>query len=168
MSYFIDYFDNDTLNKAYEALARVTPLSFDCGTLCAGKCCSGGEKDGMLLYPGEKAFFEHKPGFTVYYDDKYSAYAVSCGGVCDRCERPLACRIFPYMFYAVERDGKRSVTVAPDMRAVGVCPIPDLPGGADRQFLRQMRIIAERIEADDELFAFSLRLTDLLTDLGGF
>ncbi len=65
MGYFYNRFDNDSLNKAYELLENCTPLKFDCGALCGGKCCKGGDNDGMILFPGEEKYYAGKSGFTV-------------------------------------------------------------------------------------------------------
>ena len=68
MSIFYNKFENEELNKSYELLEKVTPLEFDCGKLCSNKCCKGSDRDGMLLFPSEKAFFENNTNFKVYYD----------------------------------------------------------------------------------------------------
>ena len=42
------------IKKAYEMLERVTPLTYDCGKLCSGKCCKGDGNIGMWLFPYEE------------------------------------------------------------------------------------------------------------------
>ena len=43
------------LQKALDELENITPLKpFKCGKLCAARCCSGDENDGMGLFPGEE------------------------------------------------------------------------------------------------------------------
>lgn len=44
------------LQKALDELENITPLKpFNCGKLCSACCCSGGDNDGMGLFPGEKS-----------------------------------------------------------------------------------------------------------------
>lgn len=164
MSYFYGVFENENLNKAYELLETVTPLPFDCGKLCGGKCCQGGEGDGMLLFPGEERLFENEPGFKVYRDEKYGMPAVVCAGECSREKRPLSCRLFPYMLYASEKDGMPRLTVAPDIRALEFCRILSSRIEPDRDFMRRLRIIASLFRDDDTLYAYLKNLTDALTD----
>ena len=48
----------DTVRAARNLLETLTPLKTDCGRLCQGACCQGDEQTGMLLFPGEEAFYE--------------------------------------------------------------------------------------------------------------
>jgi hypothetical protein len=52
----------DTLKKARELLADVTPLKTDCGKVCGAKCCRSleDEETGMLLFPGEEEAYLEK------------------------------------------------------------------------------------------------------------
>lgn len=105
-------------------LESVTPLHFDCGTLCRAQCCQpleGDEISGMLLFPGEENFYStsadwyrlvpsHLPGITLFV----------CTGTCPREERPLACRIFP-LLPIIRKDGSSGFRM--DMRGHGLCPL---------------------------------------------
>ena len=55
---------NDTLKKAREILAEVTPLKGDCGRVCGARCCRPleTEETGMLLFPGEEEAYAGKHG----------------------------------------------------------------------------------------------------------
>ena len=163
MGCFYQKFGSDPLNKLYELLEDVTPLSADCGALCGGACCKGGGGDGMLLFPGEKEYFDGKDGFTLIRDERYGCDAVVCAGSCERPERPLACRIYPYSFY-VSQSG--AVTVAKDLRALGRCPLTEKEYQLNKQFLRRMRMCARIIENDRKLYEFVGRFSALLTDFG--
>ena len=48
-------------------LAEVTPLQTDCGRFCGAACCRSlpGEETGMLLFPGEEAFYAGRPDFRL-------------------------------------------------------------------------------------------------------
>lgn len=163
MGFFYQKFESDPLNKLYELLEDVTPLSSDCGALCGGACCKGGGGDGMLLFPGEKEYFAGKDGFSLIRDERYGCDAVVCSGSCNRSERPLSCRIYPYFFY-VSQSG--AVTVEKDLRALGLCPLTEQKYQINKQFLRRMRMCAKLIENDRVLYGFVRRISVLLTDFG--
>lgn len=150
------------IKKAYEMLERITPLKKDCGKICDGKCCRGESSDGMLLFPGEEKLFMHSDGFNVYFDDRYGYYCVTCKGKCDRKNRPLACRIFPYFIYV--KDEQSAPTVAPDIRAVEFCPLLKNGHKIDKKFLRTLRICAAALSSDDTVKKFLVDLTAVLTD----
>ncbi|MBQ6066143.1 MAG: hypothetical protein IJK89_04910 [Clostridia bacterium] len=163
MGYFYHKFESDPLDKLYELLEDVTPLPSDCGALCGGACCKGGGGDGMLLFPGERAFFDGRDDFMLLSDERYDCDAVVCSGSCDRSKRPLSCRIYPYFFY-VSQSG--SVTVENDLRAIGRCPLTEQEYQVNKQFLRRMRMCAKIVENDRELYGFVGRISALLTDFG--
>ena len=105
---------------ARDMLDAVTPLRADCGRYCGGACCQSDEdgQGGMLLFPGEEALYQELPeGFSLARDDTVlpGAYLLTCGGVCDRRQRPLACRLFPLL---PDRAGCRM-----DRRGWAVCPL---------------------------------------------
>lgn len=114
----------ETLARAREKLAEVTPLSRDCGALCGARCCAPDEdgRGGMLLFPGEEAFYTSLPrGFAL--EPTAEGPLLTCGGSCHRGERPLACRVFPLMF--VFERGRAGVRLDP--RAWPLCPL--MPSG---------------------------------------
>lgn len=168
MGYFYNRFGNDSLNKAYELLENCTPLKFDCGALCGGKCCKGGDNDGMILFPGEEKYYAGKSGFTVKKDLATGCLSVVCSGECSRTERPLSCRIFPFFFYAAEKDGKIRIRPGEDIRARGVCPLVGSEDGYNREFERKMRIAASFLEQDAEMCRFLNGITKKITDFGAF
>lgn len=154
--------DLSFIKKAYEFMNAVTPARYDCGRICNSKCCKGSDGDGMLLFPGEKELFENSRDFTVYYDDNYESYCVRCNGSCNRNERPLSCRIFPYFIYLNSIDDKP--TVAPDIRASDFCPLLTEGEPIDKKFLRSLRITAAYLCQNKECEDFLCRITRLMTD----
>ena len=110
---------NETLKKARELLAEVTPLKTDCGKVCGARCCRPleAEETGMLLFPGEEEEYLEKEGWTVL--ETGAGMMAVCPGACDRDERPLACRIFP-LLQVLRGD---TVKVAADQRAKAFCPL---------------------------------------------
>ena len=166
MSIFYNKFENEELNKAYELLENVTPLTFDCGRLCDCKCCKGSEKDGMLLFPSEKEFFINNPNFKVYSDEKSGCDAVVCLAPCKRDERPLSCRLFPLFPYVEEKNGEKVLNIALDVRALGVCPAADEKEQLDRKFLRNVRLSSAVLLRNSEIADFLLKRSTEMLDLG--
>ena len=112
--------------KARELLIDLTPLKTDCGRLCEGACCQGDENTGMLLFPGEEAFYESctfariiPAGFDL---GGAPAQLFVCNGTCERDNRPLACRLFP-LFLKFKEEGVTKLRM--DVRARAVCPLTD-------------------------------------------
>ncbi len=137
--------------KIYEELNHVSPLSFDCGTLCGAVCCrnwSEGDsdrdcvtdKDGVAvdgriyLLPGEESLHDRgddwlrwkeisakDEGFPASWLDR--VFCVNCKGpeYCKRDLRPIQCRTFPLAPH-LSADG-RLFMVYYDMELPYHCPI---------------------------------------------
>lgn len=116
------------LQKALDELENITPLKpFNCGRLCSAHCCSGGDNDGMGLFPGEKELLESCADFEIKDSEgNFGEPVIVCRGSCDRRKRPLACRIFPLFPLAVGRENEIVVVPVPDPRA-GLCPLLTAP-----------------------------------------
>lgn len=148
---------HDKLEKAREILAEVTPLKTDCGKVCGARCCRSleGEETGMLLFPGEEAYYAGKPGWTLRRTA--SGMLLVCPGSCARDERPLACRIFPLL--PVIREGE--VKVAADQRARAVCPLMKQGiRGMDPAFAEAVREAGKILMEDGAQRTFMERLTE--------
>ena len=152
------------LHRAFEKLENITPLRYDCGTICNAKCCKGSTNDGMLLFPGEEQFFQDKDGFIIK-DSPYGK-AVICNGSCHRNERPLSCRIFPLFPYVIKVEDHYKITVLKDVRALQYCPLDE--NDIDPKFYRAVRLATRSLLRDEEYAAFLLRLTQEFTDIGSF
>lgn len=110
----------EAVMAARELLADVTPLNGDCGRCCGGACCQSDEdgQGGMLLFPGEEALYRPLPeGFSLSRDDGVlpGLTLLTCGGSCDRAQRPLSCRLFPLL--------PTPAGCRLDRRAWAVCPL---------------------------------------------
>lgn len=123
----------DKYRKLYKKIAKrlykSTPLLGDCGKLCDKKCCSGTEKDGMLLFPGEEYLYRDKPwcyikDTSIVLSGGYIIKLLVCKGTCPRKERPLSCRIFPVTPY-INEFGR--VDFRLDPRSFAICPITQKP-----------------------------------------
>ena len=84
--------------KIDRIMGTLTPLRADCGALCDRACCKGDDCTGMRLFPGEQT------RLRVRETDDGGRLAV-CDGSCERAERPLACKIFPF-FPTVDERGR--------------------------------------------------------------
>lgn len=136
------------IRKAYELLGRVTPLTYDCGKLCGGKCCKGDGNTGMWLFPYEEDVLRDVEGFEIKDCEGNNGYKMLiCGGKCNRKTRPLACRIYPY-FPLITDDG---YDVRADIRGVSGCPILYKNIKPDYAFIRQVRKVARLFDRDETL-----------------
>ena len=142
------------LKSCYSVLRRITPLNFDCGKICNGKCCKGDEKTGMLLFPGEENLID--PNINVIETEDGNMLAV-CNGTCDRNRRPLSCRIYPLFPVVTEEDG---VKVCFDYRAD--CPLyiskPEYK--FNKRFIKGVRRVGKYLLLNNETKDFYLELSD--------
>ena len=154
------------LQKALDELENITPLKpFNCGKLCSARCCSGGDNDGMGLFPGEKELLESSTDFEINDSEgNFGGPVIVCRGGCDRRKRPLACRIFPLFPLAVERENEIVIVPVPDPRA-GMCPLLRCPEKIDRRFYRAVRRAGEYLMRDEDTRKYLLELSSEITDI---
>lgn len=153
---------SQTLAQCRMLLADVTPLKVDCGGVCGGACCRSleGDETGMLLFPGEDAYYAGLAGYTV----KSSALGplLVCSGRCERADRPLSCRLFP-LLPVLRSDG---VKVAVDLRARAVCPLAMQGRRAMRtDMIEAVRAVGQLLAQDPEQRPFLIRLTAQQDDM---
>lgn len=139
----------DKYHKLYEKANRIlsdkTPLKKDCGLICGGECCKGDDETGMLLFPFEET--------TLNIIEKDGVRLAVCQGSCNRNERPLSCRIFPFFPY-VTPEGR--IRVIPDIRGVNVCPLVSNFNDVkfDRGFLYRVKKVGRLLYADENCRKF--------------
>ena len=139
----------DKYNKLYTEANRIignkTPLKKDCGQVCEGACCKGDEETGMLLFPFEES--------CLTVTEKDGVRLAVCQGKCNRNERPLSCRIFPFFPY-VTAEGK--IKVIPDVRGVHVCPLISNFRDVkfDKGFLYRVKKVGRLLYKDEECRKF--------------
>ncbi|MBE5799047.1 MAG: hypothetical protein E7321_03750 [Clostridiales bacterium] len=146
----------DAVLDARELLETLTPLKTDCGRLCGGACCQGDEGTGMLLFPGEEAFYENCAFARIIPADfslgGEKAKLFVCGGTCERSNRPLACRLFP-LFLKFKEEGVTKLRM--DVRAKAVCPLTDYGIKAlDPDFKQAARKAYDRLLEDETCAAY--------------
>ena len=155
----------DKYDKLYREVNRIignkTPLKKDCGQVCGGACCKGDSDTGMLLFPFEESVLTVK--------EKDGVRLAVCDGHCNRDERPLSCRIFPFFPY-VTSGGK--IKVLPDIRGINVCPLISNFDDVkfDKGFLWRVKKVGRLLYCDEECRRFlteTSREIDALTALIG-
>lgn len=164
-------------------LRSVTPLKTDCGELCGGFCCKGGERVGddgdygMLLFPGEETFFRRADGYELsaqLASDGGSLSFVCCTKPCERRFRPLSCMIFPLIPYLppecrTPASARGALTAVPDSRAAWLCPlVRGGQDGTDRRFSRAVVKAFEKQLDCPRIFDFICRLSRTSDDYSRF
>lgn len=137
----------DIYKRIYAMTNSLTVTTFDCGILCAKRCCrtfaraeAGPEEEdcGMELYPGEELILSEELATRQWLDwrflnrDEYDlplswdatdgVYFVGCKEPCPRERRPLQCRLFPYK--PVLRPSGKVVLVL-EKGAPNYCPLTE-------------------------------------------
>lgn len=131
--------------RLYKMFNNVTALYADCGTVCNKRCCTGDENTGMLLFPFENTVFDVK--------EENNIRLAVCNGKCNRAERPLSCRIFPF-FPIMNEYGKVEAVI--DSRGYGICPLIRHSEQIkfDRRFLRAVRRAGRILYRDEDTREF--------------
>lgn len=128
--------DPRLLAAARAILADVTPLPFDCGTLCGHRCCTDFAPNvGVYLLPGEIELFDGSEDwlswklhntrdyeFAPAWEKHRHIWFMQCHRLCQREKRPFECRTYPLVPY-LHPDGTLEMRYAP--WAYGVCPLAD-------------------------------------------
>ncbi len=138
--------------KINEIMGNLTPLTVDCGVLCGGACCKGDNNTGMRLFPYEKS----KLNVTTTKDGIRLAV---CNGTCERDNRPLACKIFPF-FPTIDDNGK--IYVELDYRAYRLCPMIEHSDELlfDPKFLEAVEKVGNILAQDEKCKEFLYKTTE--------
>ncbi|HZJ78784.1 MAG TPA: hypothetical protein VFD52_08310 [Clostridia bacterium] len=152
------------LEKVYKILERVTPIKGDCGNLCDGLCCKGGNENGMLLFPDEEKLFEGREGFKVIKTEGGECF-LTCNGNCQREFRPLACRMYPLFPVFDYNKGDSRVNIIKDPRGAKTCPLIYENIKLDINFVRAVRKATKCLIRDEKQLAHIKRISGLLNDI---
>lgn len=135
----------NVISTCYSLLRKRTPLNFDCGKICDGKCCKGDENTGMLLFPGEEKLVDE----NIKIKELENGFKLAvCNGTCDRNKRPLACRIYPLFPYFTKEDEKEIIKVIIDIR--NDCPIANGEYEFRKDFIKAVRRVGKYLLLNDE------------------
>ncbi len=142
------------LETCYDLFRNNTPLAFDCGKICSGKCCKGDEKTGMLLFPGEETLVDKE--MEIIANNSGDKFAV-CNGKCDRYRRPLACRIYP-LFPVIRSNGEKDyIDVIFDSRAD--CPLVCGDFKIENRFRKSVKRVGKYLLLNKETADFYKKLS---------
>ncbi len=145
----------NVIQSCYSLLRNVTPLPYDCGKICHGKCCKGDGKTGMLLFPGEENLID--PEIEIIKNENGDSFAV-CNGTCDRNKRPLCCRIYP-LFPIIITDKEREYIEAEfDPRAQ--CPLTSGEYEITRRFAKGVKRVGKYLLLNDETAKYYRELSE--------
>jgi len=140
--------------KIFRILGDLTPLTVDCGVLCERACCKGDCNTGMLLFPYEETSLDIK---STEYGEKLAV----CGGRCDREERPLSCRIFPF-FPTIDERGK--IFIEKDYRGARLCPLLEHSEEIvfNPKFFNALKKVGKILAKDDACREFLYKQTEII------
>lgn len=151
--------NTELIEKCKDLFETETPLKADCGTVCNCACCKGENDIGMILFPGEKTNLEIKDN---------GAYKLCiCKGNCNRKDRPLSCRIFPF-FPCINDKGKIKAEI--DWRGYSVCPLVSNHKQIrfSRKFIRNVKKCGKILAKDKNARQFLKEQTDIIYEIKSF
>ena len=139
-------------DKIFRILGDLTPLNVDCGLLCGGACCKGDQNTGMILFPNEDTTLDVK---ITEYGEKLAV----CDGSCNRKERPLSCRIFPF-FPTIDEKGR--IFVEKDYRGARLCPLIEHSEEIvfNPKFFKALKKVGKILAKDDACRNFLYKQTE--------
>ena len=146
--------------KIDRILGELTPLRVDCGVTCGGACCKGDGDTGMRLCPHEESSLSVR-------ELENGVRLVVCDGVCDRRERPLACRLFPF-FPVIDEKGR--IFVEPDARALRLCPLLTHSEEIvfDKRFFKAVKKVGKLLAKDADCRRFLEETTEEMDTYAAF
>jgi hypothetical protein len=150
---------DEVILKCYKILENETPLNFDCGKICDGKCCRGDENTGMLLFPGEETLIDENIKIKISQNGEKIAV---CNGSCNRKKRPLSCRIYPFFPLVKELGERKRVKIIFDLRAD--CPLIKGEYEFNKEFLHRLKRVGKYLLLNEEAKKFYLDLCDDLNE----
>ncbi len=133
-------------------LDKVTPLSYDCGSLCNNACCRGeafARPDDCYIYllPGEMEYLKQNGTKLAIERDRAAdhllpgswgeyVYIARCSGPgsCERSYRPLQCRTFP-LLPRIDEDGELKMCLC-DIELPYRCPFVEGEEVPSAEFVR--------------------------------
>lgn len=177
-----------TWGAIYRLLNRVSPVAYDCGTLCGAACCvcndevenkkGGIDEMGIYLYPGEHLLHTHSADWLEWSNQRAEEYDfpdswvgtvsfVRCKTppICPREMRPLQCRTFPLKPY-LDEDGVLSLLYDFDELPYS-CPIIEKSIEIEDDFYKATYTVWSHLIRDEliyDLVEMDSRLYDEMTN----
>lgn len=151
-----------TFRAIYRLLDKVSPVPFDCGTICGSACCTAANYDeelGIFLLPGEEKIHDRSADWLTWNTlstDEYEFPESWHGNVsfvrcktpphCPRIMRPLQCRSFPLSPHLTE-DGEL-VMIYNDADLPYCCPMIEEETELDPDFVRATHTVWKHLIRD--------------------
>lgn len=161
----------EAILTAYHLLQDITPLKYNCGTLCDSLCCKNngenGETLGMWLLPYEREVLSRCEDYT-FAKAEDGTETVFCTGKCDRSKRPFACRIYPYYAHLCKMaDGRIKITIKIDPRARLSCPIANRNSylRASVYFKARVKMAIRSLMKDEKISKELFEISDFLYEI---
>lgn len=154
-----------TWKAIYRLLDRVSPVPFDCGTVCGAACCMAEGDVGIYLLPGEDKLHDRKSDWlewseqsTEDYDFpsswKGKVFFVKCKTPprCPRHLRPMQCRTFPLM-PVIGKDGELEL-IYDDTALPYSCPLIESRAQLSEDFVQATRTVWKHLIKDPLIYDF--------------
>ena len=156
-----------TYRAIYRLLDRVSPVPFDCGSICGAVCCTAAAADeelGIMLLPGEEKIHDRHADWLDWdtlstdefelpdaWDGK--VYFVRCKTPphCPRNMRPIQCRSFPILPH-LDEDGNLSM-VFNDYELPYLCPMIEDETELDDRFVKATQTVWKHLIRDPQIYA---------------
>lgn len=159
-----------TYKAIYRLLNAVSPVDYDCGTLCGAACCTCGKDEnpdemslGIYLLPGEEKILcqdEDWLDWTSEYAEDYDfpeswtgkVHFVRCKTppICPREKRPLQCRFFPLEPHIME-DGTLRL-IFNTVQLPYTCPLIDKKMELTSAFIRATYTVWKHLITDPLIY----------------
>lgn len=160
----------NTYKAIYRLLDRVSPVNYDCGTLCGAACCTCGHDEslddmqlGIYLLPGEEKLFDKNDEWlewTSEYAEDFDfpeswtgkVHFIRCKTppVCPREKRPLQCRFFPLEPHILEDGTLRLILNTVDLPYT--CPLIDKRMELTPSFIQATYTVWKRLITDPLIY----------------
>lgn len=160
----------NTYKAIYRLLDRVSPVDYDCGTLCGAACCTCGHDEnledmqlGIYLLPGEEKLFSKDDEWlewTSEYAEDFDfpeswtgkVHFIRCKTppVCPREKRPLQCRFFPLEPHITEDGTLRLILNAVELPYS--CPLIEKKMELTPQFIQATYTVWKRLITDPLIY----------------
>ena len=155
-----------TYRAIYRLLDRVSPVRFDCGTICGAACCTAAKYDdslGIMLLPGEDKVHDRNDGWLTWeplitneyefpesWDGKVWFVRCQTPPKCPREKRPIQCRSFPLLPH-ISEDGEISL-VYNDFDLPYVCPMIEEETELDERFIKATFTVWKHLVCDPLIY----------------
>lgn len=157
-----------TYRAIYRLLDRVSPVPFDCGTICGAACCNAAASDedlGIMLLPGEEKVHDRHDDWLEWESlstDEYELPPTWKGKIffvrcktpprCPRHLRPIQCRSFPLLPH-LDEDGTLRL-IYNDYDLPYACPMIEEEIELDERFVKATHTVWKHLTRDPLIYDY--------------